>query len=69
MPYASREDLPPSLQRRPPIHAQDIYFNVFNSAWESYRRRADREAVAHRVAWSAVKRLYRREGEAWVSRQ
>jgi len=68
MPYAGRADLSPSLQRRLPMHAQDIHYNAFNNAWTSYRRRADRQAVGHRVAWAAVKRPYRRDGDRWVRR-
>lgn len=66
MPYQTTEELPDSvksaLQDVP--HAQDIYKEAFNSAWEQYKdpedRRddADREEVAHRVAWAAVKQKY-----------
>jgi cation transport regulator len=66
MPYADRRDLPPSLQRRLPPHAQDIYCQAFNHAWATYANRNDREQVCHRVAWAAVKRLYQRIGDIWV---
>ncbi len=66
MPYADRSDLPASLRRRLPPHAQDIYLQAFNHALVTYRRRPDREQVAHRVAWAAVKRSYVRTAEAWV---
>ena len=48
----------------PSAHAQDIYKEAFNSAWDEYtdpkdrRGDADREETAHKVAWSAVKRSY-----------
>jgi cation transport regulator len=44
-----------------PKHAQEIYKEAYNSAWDQYAdpasRRDDssREEVAHRVAWAAVK--------------
>ncbi len=64
MPYDKRSDLPGSVRDNLPAHAQDIYKEAFNSAWEQYKdpddRRDDasREEVAHRVAWAAVKRSY-----------
>lgn len=64
MPYNSRDELPVGVQNVLPHHAQDIYKEAFNNAWEEYKspkeRRgdADREEVAHRVAWSAVKKKY-----------
>ncbi|WP_317622873.1 ChaB family protein, partial [Thiohalophilus sp.] len=30
--------------------------------------REDREATAHKVAWSAVKKRYRKSGEKWVEK-
>ncbi|MDB5171046.1 MAG: chaB [Candidatus Saccharibacteria bacterium] len=64
MPYTEISQLPESVQRVLPLHAQDIYKDVFNNAWKQYKRpenrrdNADREEVAHRVAWSAVKKKY-----------
>lgn len=68
MPYENNMDLPPSIRARLPPHAQDIYRAAFNSAWESYASRQPerREEIAHRIAWGAVKRRYRKAGEAWV---
>jgi cation transport regulator len=68
MPYASNEDLPPAIRANLPPHAQDIFRASFNSAWQSYGARQPdrREAIAHRVAWAAVKRRYRKLGAAWV---
>jgi cation transport regulator len=68
MPYASNADLRPSLREQLPEHAQDIYRAAFNNAWDEYASRSDREAVAHRVAWTAVKRHYRKLGGRWVPR-
>lgn len=68
MPYRDRDDLPETLRQRLPPHAQDIYCQAFNHAWVTYGDRPDREAIAHRVAWAAVRRGYRPEGEVWVPR-
>ena len=62
MPYRSTNDLPDSVKNVLPDHAQDIYKEAFNGAYDEYKnpedRRgdADREEVAHKVAWSAVKK-------------
>ena len=64
MPFKTRNDLPESVRGVLPAHAQDIYKEAFNSAWEEYKdpseRRGDanREETAHKVAWSAVKKSY-----------
>ncbi len=64
MPYRSISELPDSVRDHVPKHAQEIYKEAFNSAWDEYRdadeRRGDesREEVAHKVAWSAVKQKY-----------
>ncbi|ACE98939.1 ChaB family protein [Rhodopseudomonas palustris] len=71
MPYASTDDLAPGLQVRLPLHAQEIYIAAFNNAFAEYQDRGpeEQEATAHRVAWAAVKKLYRKQGENWVARE
>ena len=70
MPYASVADLPESIRARLPPHALEIFRSVFNNAWETYadRTTAQREEVAHRVAWASVKRQYRKQGDDWIVR-
>ena len=64
MPYTTRGDLPESVRDNLPAHAQDIYKEAFNSAWEEYGRDVSR---AHRVAWGAVERSYHKnESGKWV---
>ena len=72
MPYKSIRDLPNSVRDNVPKHAQEIYKEAFNSAWDEYadkdERRGDqsREEVAHKVAWSAVKKEYRKgDDDKW----
>lgn len=66
MPYAKRSDLPDNVTNVLPAHAQDIYKEAFNSAWDEYKDPSDRkgdddrETTAHRVAWSAVKKKYQK---------
>ena len=67
MPYDSQKDLPDSVRNTLPKHAQDIYKEAYNSAWDEYEdpdeRRGDasREETAHRVAWGAVKQSYEKD--------
>ncbi len=64
MPYDSVSDLPESVRDNVPKHAQEIYKEAYNSAWDQYKdaeeRRGDdsREETAHKVAWAAVKKQY-----------
>ena len=67
MPYTTNSDLPASVRRHLPRHAQDIYRAAFNSAFARYG--AGREATAHRIAWAAVKRRYVQDADHfWVER-
>jgi cation transport regulator len=69
MPYTSTSDLPDNVRNVLPAHAQEIYMEAFNSAWDQYdrpeERRGDssREETAHRVAWAAVKNKYEKDEE------
>lgn len=63
MPYAMNDDLPPSVRDHLPSHAQDIFREAFNHAFDRYD-----EATAFRIAWAAVKRSYEKVGSEWVPR-
>ena len=69
MPYDNVSDLPDSVRDNLPKHAQEIYKEAYNSAWDEYEdpgdRRGDasREETAHRVAWSAVKEEYEKNDD------
>lgn len=73
MPYDSLAELPDSVKDNLPNHAQEIYKEAYNSAWDEYKdpedRRGDasREETSHRVAWSAVKQKYEKNDNGnWV---
>jgi cation transport regulator len=69
MPYTSIRELPDSVARHLPTHAQEIYLAAFNNAWLEYADRgSEREQLAHRVAWAAVKRGYVKQGDCWIER-
>lgn len=67
MPYKTVRELPESVRDNLPKHAQEIYQEAFNSAWEQYDEPeerlggASREETAHKVAWAAVKKKYEKE--------
>lgn len=76
MPYSNINELPDSVQNVLPKHAQDIYKEAFNSAYDEYesprdrRGDEDREEVAHKVAWSAVKKKYTKgDDDKWHSNE
>lgn len=68
IPYTYISDLPASVRSHLPTHAQEIYLAAFNNAWEEYASRDDREIVAHKVAWSAVKKQYVKIAKEWVKK-
>lgn len=68
MPYAFNTDLPASIQRHLPEHAQDIYREAFNHAYAAHLGDPRQEEAAHRIAWAAVKRSYVKVGDSWIAR-
>lgn len=64
MPYESKNELPENVRNVLPAHAQDIYKEAYNSAWDEYGKDEER---AHRVAWGAVKKSYHKNDRGtWV---
>jgi cation transport regulator len=75
MPYKSIEDLPDSVRHVLPRHAQEIFMEAFNNAYDEYKDRGarrlpqeGREETAFKVAWSAVKKKYKKDEKTgkWV---
>jgi cation transport regulator len=62
MPYKSISDLPDNVRDVLPKHAQEIFQEAFNSAFDEYKERGaeGREETAFKVAWAAVKKKYRK---------
>jgi cation transport regulator len=69
MPYETNENLPNSVSRHLPRHAQDIYRAAFNNAWTGHAGDPRQEEAAHRIAWAAVKRVYVKIGDSWVAKE
>ena len=64
MPYTRITQLPKSVRNVLPIEAQQIFKKAFNNAWEQYGN----EESAMRVAWSAVKRKYKKGKYKWIKK-
>jgi cation transport regulator len=76
MPYKRLTDLPDNVKNHLPAYGQEIYLAAYNNAWDEYKdpedRRYgddDRETVAHKVAWAAVKKKYEKRGDEWVEKE
>lgn len=60
-----------------PSHAQKIYREAHKNAVKQYSnpskrregKQQSKEQIAHRVAWSAVKKEYKKKGETWVQKK
>jgi cation transport regulator len=68
MPYKTVEELPESVRKHLPIHAQEIYMAAFNSSWKEHKHDEER---AHRVAWAAVKHSFEKDEQTgrWHAKQ
>ena len=59
-----------------PEHAQNIFKKIHTSALEEYqdpsKRRGDisqsAEEMAHKTAWAAIKRKYKKQGDKWAEK-
>jgi cation transport regulator len=59
-----------------PTHAQHIFKKTHASAVKEYQNPAKRrggkkqsaEEVAHKAAWAAVKKKYKKQGDEWVKK-
>ena len=60
-----------------PSHAQKIYSKAHKNALKQYEnpskrrggKRQSKEEVAHKVAWSAIKKEYKKKGDKWVPKK
>ncbi|UZJ77328.1 ChaB family protein [Fictibacillus sp. KU28468] len=66
MPYDSIKELPDQVKDNLPHHAQKIFKEAFNSASDEYKE----EETAFKVAWSAVKKKYKKnDNDEWVKKE
>jgi cation transport regulator len=73
MPYKINSELSESVRENLPEHGQDIYREAYNNAWEEYKNPSERrgnesrEEVSHKIAWSAVEKVYHKNSDGkWV---
>ncbi|MBP6892084.1 ChaB family protein [Candidatus Babeliales bacterium] len=65
MPYEVNADLPDSIKKSLPEHAQSIFRKVFNSALNQYGN----EEQAFKVAWAVVKKEYEKDDQGhWIKK-
>ena len=76
MPYDSIDNLPERVRNNLPKHAQEIFKEAFNHAWDEYknpkerRDESSREQTSFKVAWAAVKNEYHKNNSGkWVKDQ
>ncbi len=74
MPYKTNKALPDRVKENLPQGAQTIYRKAYNNAEKQYkdpekrRGKASLEEVSNKVAWSAVKKEYKKKGDKWVKK-
>ena len=60
-----------------PEHAQHIYKKAHSNALEQYQnpekrrggKKQSAEEVAHKAAWAAVKKEYKKKGNEWIKKE
>ncbi|GAH23562.1 unnamed protein product, partial [marine sediment metagenome] len=55
MPYKYPDNIPEGIKGLP-SEAQQTWIKIYNSAWEQYKDRAEREGLANATAWAGLKR-------------
>lgn len=61
----SAADAPSNL----PKHAKEIYVSAFNNSYATTcKKRSDRDECAAKIAWSAVKKKYKKVGDKWTAK-
>jgi cation transport regulator len=74
MPYSTLQQLPDTVRLELPEHAQHIWLEAYNNAWQEYKSPAEgrghesREEVSAKVAWAAVEQKYHKDSVTgnWV---
>jgi len=67
MPYKVPGNIPGAIKEMPK-EAQETWVKIYNNAWEQYKDRAEREALAAATAWAGLKRAgWKKDKEGkWV---
>lgn len=67
MPY-TMSDYPEQIEALPKT-AKEMWIKVYNSAFEQYKDRENREALAASTAWAQVKMKYKKVKDKWVAKE
>ncbi|MBC2746203.1 MAG: hypothetical protein HF975_04205 [ANME-2 cluster archaeon] len=69
MPWNSVSDLPKDIQNTLPSGAQQLFLTSFDRAWNGTckDKGKQQETCAFQQAWGAVRKLYKKEGNTWIS--
>jgi len=74
MPYKTNKSLPKGIKNNLPQGAQTIFRKTYNSADKQYKDpkkrkdNASKDETAAKVAWSAVKKKYKKSDDKWVKK-
>ena len=74
IPYKTNKELPKAIRDNLPQGAQTIFRKAFNSADKQYkdpkkrRGKESLEEVCNKIAWSAVKKVYKKKEGKWVKK-
>ena len=74
MPYKANKELPKRIKSNLPQGAQTIFRKVYNNANKQYKSPSKRRGksslteVCNKVAWSAVKKVYKKGKDKWVKK-
>jgi cation transport regulator len=61
MRYENKSDLPPTIRDVLPEHAQELYLQAYQKAWDEYEKGhgyLSRDGSAHQRGWTAVQHEY-----------
>lgn len=64
MPYTKNN--PPERIKGLPLKAKNIWISAFNNAFSANNRN---EEISNKIAWSAVKKKYKKVNNKWVEKE
>ena len=74
VPYKTNKELPKGIRNNLPQGAQTVFRKVYNNANKQYkspgkrRKKSSLTEVCNKVAWSAVKKVYKKEKDKWIKK-
>lgn len=66
MPYNIPDNIPDAIKGMPK-EAQETWVKIYNNAYDQYKDRAEREALANATAWAGLKKAgWRKKDDKWI---